>query len=84
MARKTDDIPPMGVSLREAARLIGVCERTLWSMVQRGQIPVRVVGTGKRRRYLFSLRALEKWLVGADIRSGEEPMEAPYDRQRNA
>lgn len=49
---------PMLVGMTEAARMIGVSARTLWSMANAGELPtVRI-----RRRVLFNVAALREWV----------------------
>jgi predicted DNA-binding transcriptional regulator AlpA len=55
---------PIAVRLKTAAKLIGVSERTLWGLVQRGEVPVRVIQHGSRRTYLFSVLELTRWAAG--------------------
>ena len=48
--RKPDAEPPLLIDRREAARLLGVCERTLQTLEKRGDFtPVRI-GRQVRRR----------------------------------
>lgn len=56
---------PMLVGMNEAARMIGVSPRTLWSMANAGELPtVRI-----RRRVLFNVPALRDW-VNARTKGG--------------
>lgn len=49
---------PILVGMTEAARMIGVSARTLWSMANAGELPtVRI-----RRRVLFNVAALREWV----------------------
>ena len=41
--------PPLLVDSREAARLLGCCERTLWGLTRDGKLPV--VRLGRAVRY---------------------------------
>lgn len=43
---------------REAARALGVSERTLWTLTHRGEVPHVRVG----RAVLYPLESLRKWL----------------------
>ena len=47
---------------REAARLLGVSERFLWSLTQAGSIPCIRLGTGKRRTVRYPMSAINQWL----------------------
>lgn len=57
------DVEPLAVRPREAARLLGVSLRTLWSWTQRGIVPCVKVGTGKRKAVLYPVRELQTWLA---------------------
>jgi excisionase family DNA binding protein len=57
-----DKSPVLGLRLRQAARLLGVVPQTLARWASAGEIPARRVGRGKRRTWLFSISALERWL----------------------
>jgi predicted DNA-binding transcriptional regulator AlpA len=68
---------PIAVRLKTAAKLIGLSERTLWGMVQRGEVPVRAIKHGSRTTYLFNVQELARWAAGerpaADRQLPEEP-----------
>jgi excisionase family DNA binding protein len=64
MTMHKDTIQPLAVKLRDAARLLGLSDRTVWSLIQRGEIPVRVIQHGCRRTYLFSVEELKRWAAG--------------------
>ena len=49
----------IGIRSREAARLLGVSERTLWSWAQKGLVPHRRIG----RIVLFSPSELQRWIL---------------------
>jgi excisionase family DNA binding protein len=55
------------VGSRDAARLLSISERTLWSLVNEGQIACIRIGTCKR----YSLSALEAF-IAARSQSEEE------------
>jgi len=59
MAPKT--LPPLAVGAKEAARLLGLSERTLAALVQRGEINSSQATKGGKR--LFRVAALEAWLI---------------------
>lgn len=42
--------PPLAISRVEAARLLGVSERTLYNLTRRGEIPVVTIGRRKLYR----------------------------------
>lgn len=51
--------PSLALRPREAARALGVSERTLWSWTQAGEIPHVKMG----RSVLYPTAALERWLA---------------------
>jgi len=46
------------LSIKEAAYLLGICERSVWTLVQDHQLPHVRLG----RRLLFSRSTLETWV----------------------
>lgn len=53
------DVERLAVSVSEAAESIGVSERFVWKLMQRGEMPHRRVG----RRVLIPVDRLREWLV---------------------
>jgi len=49
---------PMAVSVKIAALLLGVSERSVWKLVERGELPVRKIG----RRVVFPTAAINSFL----------------------
>jgi excisionase family DNA binding protein len=56
----------LAVGAVEAARLLGVSERHLWSMTKCGQIPHAKCG----RRILYPVKLLEQWLEREGTKTG--------------
>ncbi len=59
-------IPIDSIALRprEAAKALGISQRTLWSLsAPRGPIPCVRVGHGKRKSVLYSLACVQAWLA---------------------
>lgn len=54
------DLQPLAVSLREAARLVGLSDSGLENLIDRGEGP-KFLRAGHRR--LFRIDALREWLV---------------------
>lgn len=53
------DLPPLAVGAQQAAAMLGISDRKLWSMTQAGEIPhVRLGG-----RVLYRVRTLDAWLA---------------------
>lgn len=52
----------LGLSVREAAETLGLCEKTLLAHVNAGTIPAKRVG----RRIIISVEALRAWLAEPD------------------
>jgi predicted DNA-binding transcriptional regulator AlpA len=65
-----DTIHPLAVKLRQAAKMLGISERTLWALAQRGEVPVRIIKNGSKKTYIFSIKELERWA------GGERPTES--------
>jgi excisionase family DNA binding protein len=58
--RQREVIPsPLLVSLRAAAKMLSVSERTVWAMTNDGRLPS--IRAGRRR--LISVSALESWIA---------------------
>jgi len=55
----TGDTPRLALRLRDAARVLSVSERTLWSWTKKNGVPHIRHG----RCILYSVRALEEWLA---------------------
>jgi excisionase family DNA binding protein len=52
-------LPPLLLSIKDTAAALGISERTVWTLVNEGQLPHLRVG----RRLLFSRAALEEWIA---------------------
>lgn len=50
-------IEPIAVNARQAAKLLGLCDRTVLRLAKDGKIPSVKVGT----RVIFSIQALREW-----------------------
>lgn len=61
MATQPDQ--PLSLRPRQAAPLLGVSERTLWTWTSRGLIPHVRIGTGKRQTVLYPVAQLQAWLA---------------------
>ena len=53
---------PLAVSVKEAAALLSVSERTIWSLAQRGEIKSRKIGS----RVVFPLASIRAFLNETD------------------
>lgn len=59
---KPRDLSPLAVGSRDAARLLGLSERTVQTLVRCGQLPsIQPAGHGGRR--LFRVASLDQWLI---------------------
>ena len=56
-----DTMSPRLVSVREAARYLGICERTLWSLTQEGRIPAVKI----RRCIRYDIADLDSFIATA-------------------
>ena len=52
-------VVPLLLSIKEAAIMLGVCERTVWTLAHERQLPYVQIG----RRVLFRHAALESWIA---------------------
>ena len=56
--KTTPETPCLAMRPREAAKALGICERTLYALTKRGEIPV--VRSGRLVRY--SVEDLKTWM----------------------
>lgn len=68
-----DSQPPLALRPRDAARMLGVSERTLWGWTKAGIVPCVRIGIGKRKTVLYPVADLQGWLArrAADLTGGE-------------
>lgn len=60
---RPQQIAPLSIGMRDAARLIGLSERRLAQLVRAGEIPhVRI-----DRRIVFRLASIDAWLAAREI-----------------
>ena len=52
------NVPRLLVSPREAARLLSICEKTLWTLSKNGEIPAVRIGRAVR----YSMDELQAWI----------------------
>jgi excisionase family DNA binding protein len=60
--------PPLLLSPREAAKALCICEKSLWTLTKRGEIPAVRIGRSVR----YSLDDLKKWIQGRSQKSALE------------
>jgi len=53
---------PMALKPSDAARMLGVSERFLWTLTQSGTMPCVRLGSGKRRVVRYPVASLAEWL----------------------
>lgn len=56
---------PLLVTARQAAKMLSLSERTLWSLSQKGLIPAMKIGKAVR----YSVKVLETWVANQSISS---------------
>jgi len=61
------NVPRLLVSPREAAKALAVCEKTLWSLTKRGEIPAVRIGRAVR----YSMDELQAWIRRASEKKCE-------------
>ena len=54
----TNEAVPLLLSPREAAKALSVCEKTLWTITQKGDIPVIKIG----RLVRYPIEGLKSWI----------------------
>jgi excisionase family DNA binding protein len=54
---------PVVLRYREAAKVLGVSQRTLWLWTKAGLIPHVRVGLGRRKTILYPLDEIKAWLA---------------------
>jgi len=62
-------LTPLLISGREAAKLLSVCERTLYSLTKAGEIPAVRIGRAVR----YSVDELQAWVRRASEKKCENP-----------
>lgn len=54
----SNEAAPLLLSPREAAKALSICEKTLWTITQKGEIPVIKIG----RLVRYPLEGLKTWI----------------------
>lgn len=72
-------IQPLALRPREAARVLGICQRTLWALTApRGPIPCVKHGNGARGGLvLYRVADLDEWLRRNARRADERTVDEP-------
>jgi excisionase family DNA binding protein len=81
MPTDTAALPPLLVNIRDAARLLGVSERTVWQLRHDGRIPAVAIGT---RSYRFSVAALRAFAEGQTNETSFSNGHAPQSGSQEA
>lgn len=58
-------VQPLLVNEREAAMLLGVSPRTVWTLADAGELPVIRIG----RRKFYRRQSIEQFIIGRETRS---------------
>lgn len=56
--RREQVIEPMLLSPRATAKVLGICEKTLWTLTQRGEIPAIHIGRAVR----YDISDVKAWI----------------------
>ena len=64
-----DAVRPLAIGTQEAARLCNRNVKAIRAAIYEGELPVIIVGTGKARKYLIRVEALEAWLKAQERRT---------------
>jgi excisionase family DNA binding protein len=62
---------PMLLKVPEAARCLGICERTLFELTRRSEIPCVRIGRAVR----YDPRDLDRWIEAQKLRCGHDSLE---------
>ena len=57
------DQEPLLVDLRTAAKMLGLSEKTVWSMARNKRLPSLKAGPGRSSRRMYSVEALKTWVA---------------------
>lgn len=75
----------LALSVKEAAELLGLSERTVREMAREGRIPFKriVTGRGSRKggRIIIPRAALEAWLAAPDEAPAERSLRLAWERE---
>jgi excisionase family DNA binding protein len=66
---------PLALRPREAARVLGVSTRTLWTWTKNGHVPHVRVGSGRRKTTLYPVAELRAWLARQATRAASSAAE---------
>jgi len=58
---QNQEMPRLLVTAREAAKMLSICEKTLWTLTKNGQIPSVRIGAAVR----YDPRDLTRWIDSA-------------------
>ncbi len=78
-AGEPQPLEPLAVRPKQAARLIGVSERTLFNLTKRGELRAVRLGTAKQSGVLYPVAELRRFL--AERLSGDAADSAPQGTQ---
>lgn len=67
---RPQEVPPLSVGARDAARLVGLCEKSVRDLASRGELPSVRVGN----RLLFRVQTLDRWLAARESGSSDFPL----------
>ena len=59
----TDDVEQLGVSVKKAAKMIDLSERTVWTLIKEGQVRSVRCGT----RVIVSVQSLREFVDGKNL-----------------
>jgi hypothetical protein len=70
---RTKPVDPLSLRPRDAAKALGISERTLWGLTApRGPIPCLRIGNGKRQTVLYPVAELQTWLSRHAEKGGDQ------------
>lgn len=74
----TQQVFPLALRPKEAAKSLGISPRHLFQLTADHQIPFIKVGSGKRKTVFYSVSALRNWLSAPSV-GGVETADIPAD-----
>ncbi len=66
------NLQPMALRPKEAAAMLSVSTRTLYTLTKRGEIPCVKLGKGKGSAVLYRISDLGAWLAQAATKGGNK------------
>ncbi len=69
--------PPLALRAKDAAKALGISDRTLWQLTKDGHVPCVRLGTGSRKTILYPTEMLQGWLAARTQNTSDDCSEDP-------